>query len=80
MVAVVPNPRRLDTLTPREQQMLTLVGVGMTDKEIAGRLCRSVNTVRTTLRRVGFKLDTKKRATLVLFSVAAGLVRLPAAD
>lgn len=80
MVANVPNLRRIDTLTERERQVLTLVGVGMSDKEISGRLCRSVTTVRTTLRRVGIKLETSRRSTMVLFSVAAGLVRLPGPD
>ncbi len=49
-------------LTPREREIIMLVGQGMTDQEIASRLCLSVRTVQNHLHRSYGKLRVNNRA------------------
>ncbi|NPA91339.1 MAG: response regulator transcription factor [Chloroflexi bacterium] len=51
----------LEMLTPRERQVLELVALGLTNREIAERLVISENTVRTHLRRILHKLHVRSR-------------------
>jgi LuxR family maltose regulon positive regulatory protein len=48
---------RSSRLTPREHEVLTLVGAGDTNKRIARRLAISENTVKFHLKRVAAKVD-----------------------
>ncbi|KRT69408.1 MAG: LuxR family two component transcriptional regulator [candidate division NC10 bacterium CSP1-5] len=41
-----------EPLTPREQEVATLVVAGLRNKEIANRLCISVETVRTHVANI----------------------------
>ena len=54
------------TLTVREKQVLALVGLGLTTKEIADRFSVSVNTVRTHLQHIYEKLHVRSRTEAVL--------------
>src|ERR671923_912988 len=50
-----PGPevrRRLEELTPRELEVLTLVGTGLTNADIAARLVLSPATVKTHVNRL----------------------------
>lgn len=60
---------RAGGLTAREHELLTLVGHGLTDVEIARRLALSTATVRTTLRSAIARLGAGSRGQAV---VAAG--------
>ncbi len=71
-----PHPREeredgetngLDVLTPRERQVLELVALGLTNREIAARLVISENTVRTHLRRILEKLHVRSRVEAALW-------------
>jgi DNA-binding CsgD family transcriptional regulator len=54
----------LATLTPREADVATLIVDGLTDREIAQRLCISPHTVSQHAKRVYRKLDVESRVGL----------------
>ncbi|WP_206796562.1 response regulator transcription factor [Amycolatopsis sp. MtRt-6] len=64
----------LGALTAREREILCLVGTGVTNREIAGRLTISEGTVKTHLNRVMTKLDLTSRAQAVVLAYETGLV------
>ena len=66
-----------DTLSPREQELLTLAAQGLTDQGIAHRLGISVATVGTYWGRVRVKLGPYNRTELVSLNLkhqAQGLI------
>jgi DNA-binding NarL/FixJ family response regulator len=69
-----PPARRLDTITAREQEVLTLVGRGLSNTEIAVRLCITMTTVKTYVGRLLTKLNARDRVHLVIIAYEAGLV------
>jgi DNA-binding NarL/FixJ family response regulator len=73
--APVGSPERLETLTPREREMVALVGTGLSNEDIAGRLVLSPFTVRTHVHRAMAKLEARDRAQLVVIAYETGLVR-----
>jgi DNA-binding NarL/FixJ family response regulator len=69
------RPRRdLTAITDREREVLTLVGTGLSNTEIAERLFISVATAKTYLTRLLSKLDARDRVQLVIIAYEAGLV------
>ncbi|MFG2258245.1 response regulator [Streptomyces mirabilis] len=69
------RPRRdLTAITDREREVLTLVGMGLSNTEIAERLFISVATAKTYLTRLLSKLDARDRVQLVIIAYEAGLV------
>ncbi|MBE2320437.1 response regulator transcription factor [Solirubrobacter sp. CPCC 204708] len=72
-----PRPRRDDDLaelTPREREVLTLVGRGLSNTEIADELILSPLTAKTHVARLFQKLDARDRAQLVVLAYETGLV------
>jgi DNA-binding NarL/FixJ family response regulator len=69
------DPRTLATLTPREREVLTLVGSGLANDEIAERLFVTPVTVKTHANRAMAKLGARDRAQLVVIAYETGLVR-----
>lgn len=61
-------------LTEREREVLTLVGRGLTNDEIARELFVSPATARTYVSRLLTKLDARDRARLVVLAYETGLV------
>jgi len=61
-------------LSEREKQVLRLVALGYTNKQIASTLYLSVKTVETYRARVMDKLHLKSRAALVRYSLEKGLL------
>ena len=66
-----------DRLTPREKQILQLIAEGNSNKEIAGMLTLSVNTVAVHRANLMDALGVHRTAELVVFAIRKGLVRLP---
>ncbi|MCG5216193.1 response regulator transcription factor [Streptosporangium sp. KLBMP 9127] len=66
---------QLDRLTEREREVLTLVGAGMTNEEIAQRLFMSPATAKTHVSRTMMKLHARDRAQLVVIAYESGLVK-----
>ncbi|MET8351599.1 response regulator transcription factor [Micromonospora sp. NPDC005206] len=70
-----PGPRReLDALTPREREVLTLLGRGLSNTELARVLTLSEATVKTHVARIFAKLSLRHRAQAVVVAYEAGLV------
>jgi DNA-binding NarL/FixJ family response regulator len=69
-----PSQDRLARLTQRELEVLTLVGTGLANDEIAARLFLSPLTAKTHVSRVLTKLGARDRAQLVVAAYEAGLV------
>ena len=66
------------SLSPRESEILKLIAEGSTSKEIAARLCISVQTVETHRANLMQKVGVHNVAGLVLFAVKSGLIKFPA--
>ena len=62
---------RLDNLTPREREVMTLVVTGLLNKQIAGRLGISEGTVKFHRGRVMEKLGARSVAELVKIAECA---------
>jgi DNA-binding NarL/FixJ family response regulator len=61
-----PAGQPADTLSPREMEVLMLVAQGLTNKEIAGQLSLSFDTVRNHLRHIYEKLHVRCRTEAVM--------------
>ena len=71
---VLPGPEA-DLLTPREREVLSLVGQGLSNTEIAAELTLGEGTVKTHIGHIFTKLDLRDRAAAVVFAFDHGLVR-----
>jgi DNA-binding NarL/FixJ family response regulator len=65
----------LARLTEREREVMALVGIGLSNEEIARRLVVSPLTAKTHVSRVMVKLGARDRAQLVVLAYESGLVR-----
>jgi DNA-binding NarL/FixJ family response regulator len=64
----------LGELTPREGEVLALVGAGLTNGQIAERLVITPATAKTHVNRVMTKLGARDRAQLVIAAYEGGVV------
>jgi DNA-binding NarL/FixJ family response regulator len=63
-----PRQVTVDTLTPREMEILRLLGKALGNKEIAHKLGVSVTTVRTHLNKIYEKTGRMSRVELALYA------------
>ena len=65
----------VETLSDREREVLTCVGEGFTNAEIAERLYLAETTVKTHIGHILSKLGLRDRVSMVITAYDAGLVR-----
>ncbi|WP_017556401.1 response regulator [Nocardiopsis baichengensis] len=75
-----PDPRaaaaaRAEALSPREREVLALVGQGLSNAEIARRLHLVEDTVKTHVSSVFTRLGVSNRVQAAVLAYEAGLVR-----
>ncbi|GGR26695.1 response regulator [Streptomyces netropsis] len=70
-----PATPGLTELTDREREVMALVGMGLSNEEIARRLVVSPLTAKTHVSRTMIKLGARDRAQLVVLAYESGLVR-----
>lgn len=65
---------QLANLTPREMEILALIGQGLTTAAIAEKLFRSRKTIEAHRLSLGIKLSARNRVDLARIAVQSGLV------
>ncbi len=71
------EPRELTGITGREREVLRLVGLGMSNAEIAAALYITPGTAKTHVARLLAKLGARDRVQLVITAYETGLVPAP---
>ena len=71
------NSRR-STLTPREREVVKMIALGNSAREIARLLGLSVKTVEAHRFNLMRKLDIHNRAQLVTYAIQKKIVNIPA--
>jgi DNA-binding NarL/FixJ family response regulator len=71
------KPRELTGITDREREVLRLVGLGMSNAEIAAALYITPGTAKTHVARLLAKLGARDRVQLVITAYETGLVSAP---
>ncbi|HRW49702.1 MAG TPA: response regulator transcription factor [Caldilinea sp.] len=69
------SQERVESLTPRETEVLTYIAEGFTSREIADTLVISVKTVERHRENIMTKLDIHNRVELVKFAIRKGLIQ-----
>ena len=64
-----------DTLTPREREVLKLIGEGLKNKEIADYLFISPNTVEKHRSNLMEKLNLHSSSALTAYAIEKGLIQ-----
>lgn len=69
------DPGLIHHLTDREKEVLTLIGQGLTNQELAQSLYIADNTVKTHVKRILAKIGARDRAQAVVTAYESGLIR-----
>ena len=77
-VAIIPLPQSSVYLTPRETEVLQLLGTGLDNKAIAEQLMISKHTVKFHISSIFTKLDVSSRTEAVALGLQRGLIGLKA--
>ncbi len=72
-----PEQKKIAALSMREREVISLIGAGLKNKEVADRLCISEITVRHHLTSIFAKLAVADRLELVIYAYRNGLAQLP---
>jgi two-component system, NarL family, nitrate/nitrite response regulator NarL len=75
--ARAPERDKITALTAREKQIVSLIGEGLKNSEIAGRLGIGEKTVRNHLTMIFDKLGVSDRLELAVYAYRQGLARVP---
>ena len=71
-VGAEPIPQKLVQLTPREQEVLGLIGKGNTNREIGQQLYITEGTVKTHVTHILNRLNLRNRAQLAIYANSIG--------
>ena len=71
---IAPAKARVAYLTPRERDVLALVGTGLSNQEIASRLHLSEGTVKGHVSAILLRLEVRNRVQAAITAYEAGLV------
>lgn len=72
-----PDQEKIASLTDREREVVSLVGEGLKNKQIAAKLFISETTVTHHLSSVFSKLAVSDRLELIIYAFRHGLAKLP---
>lgn len=70
-VSTIP---RHDTLSNREIDVIRLVAQGLSNKEIADKLCLSFHTITTYRKNISTKLNIHSSAALTIFAILHNII------
>lgn len=73
--AASDDPGQLANLSKRELEVLALIGEGLSTRDIAKRLGRTIKTVEWHRASLGRKLNITNRVELAQIAIGAGMVR-----
>jgi PAS domain S-box-containing protein len=79
-VGRAPSPKAAPALTPRQLEVLEMLGSGLTTRQMAERMGLSVETVRNHVRAVLAQLGARSRLEAVLLAHGVGLLSRPEPD
>lgn len=68
------NPPIVETLSSREREIVKLVARGLSNKEIADKLCLSFHTITTHRRNISEKLNIHSTAALAIFAIVHKII------
>lgn len=74
---VDPELAKIETLTEREREVISLVGEGLKNKQVGERLFISETTVTHHLSSVFSKLEVSDRLELIIYAFRHGLAKMP---
>ena len=74
--AVAEATQCTDALTDREGEVVSLVGKGLSNRDIASKLCISETTVRHHLTSIFDKIGVSNRQKLLIYAYQYGLVEV----
>lgn len=73
-ITIQVNESQTASLKPTEWQIISLVGSGLSNKEISGKMNLSEGTIRNNLSTILSKLDLRDRTQLAIWAVQTGAV------
>ena len=74
MLGQAEEDKRHEALSQREKEVVACVAQGLTNKQIADKLCLSAHTVITHRRNITTKLDIRSTAGLIIYAIVNKLV------
>ncbi|MEU6860721.1 response regulator transcription factor [Glycomyces sp. NPDC046736] len=74
LARAVPARKQIDALTPRERDVLTLLGEGRSNLDIAARLHISTGTVKAHVSAILTRLNAENRVQAAILAYEAGLI------
>lgn len=73
-----PEVAKIESLTPREREVINLIAEGLKNKQIGERLFIGETTVTHHLSAIFSKLEVSDRLELVIYAFSRGLAQMPA--